>query len=484
MKLNKKIAVAAAVGALGMAAVPAMALENEFSGIYNLGFFMSNYDNAGTAALSPKAMYNTNKTGNYFEQRARIKYTAKASDDLKLVTHFEINSTFGGSGALKTSVSTNSTGSNSGQLDADSINLQTKNVYLDFNVGKNVNVKAGIQTVSDKFKGILYSVTDMAGVNVTTKMGALDLNTAYFRVGTKPLGVGTATYNNNNTEGWNNFDIAVLDAQYNINKNAKVGAAYYLISDNTSTGAAPTATQVMVNTFGAYGSAKVGAATLSGFVAAQYGHETASTALRSSKSGYAANMAARVPVGPGTLKANYLFRSGDDNRDRVDTSWYSLQHTGNNTATGSTVGSLSQYNEAGMMILVRNLTTNATNSGRFLAQNVGDINGVGGHIMSVGYDATITPKAFASVNAGMLFAHHNQSTTAAGTYSTNKGNGTNLMATEINTEIGYKLYPNMTASVQAAYAFLGGYYNGCNSATAGKNAENPYTGRIMLKYAF
>jgi len=480
MKLNKKIAVAAAVGALGMAAVPAMALENEFSGIYNLGFFMSNYDNGGTSAINPKSMYNSNKTGNYFEQRARIKYTAKASDDLKLVTHFEINSTFGGNGQSK--VSTTGTLSNSGQLDADSVNIQTKNVYLDFNVGKKVNVKAGIQTVSDKFKGILYSVTDMAGVNVTTKLGALDLNTAYFRVGTKALSVGGSS--NNTVEGWNNFDVAVLDAQYNINKNAKVGAAYYLISDNTSQGAVPTATQVMVNTFGAYGSAKVGAATLSGFVAAQFGHETATTSYRTSKSGYAANMAARVPVGPGTLKANYLFRSGDDNRDRVDTSWYSLQHTGNNTATGSTTGSLSQYNEAGMMILVRNLTTNATSSGRFLAQNVGDINGVGGHIMSVGYDATITPKAFASVNAGMLFAHHNQSTTAAGTYSTNKGNGTNLMATEINTEIGYKLYPNMTASVQAAYAFLGGYYNGCNSATAGKNAENPYTGRIMLKYAF
>ena len=30
------------------------------------------------------------------EQRARILYTAKASDDLKLVTHFELDSRFGG----------------------------------------------------------------------------------------------------------------------------------------------------------------------------------------------------------------------------------------------------------------------------------------------------------------------------------------------------------------------------------------------------
>jgi hypothetical protein len=128
MKLNKKIAVAAAVGALGMAAVPAMALENEFSGIYNLGFFMSNYDNGGTAVLNPKAMSNNNQTGNYFEQRARIKYSAKASDALTLVTHFEINSVFGGTGAAKTS-------NDSGQLDADTVN-STKNVYLDFNLAR------------------------------------------------------------------------------------------------------------------------------------------------------------------------------------------------------------------------------------------------------------------------------------------------------------------------------------------------------------
>ena len=33
---------------------------------------------------------------NYFEQRARLQYTAKVSDDLKLVTHFELDTRFGG----------------------------------------------------------------------------------------------------------------------------------------------------------------------------------------------------------------------------------------------------------------------------------------------------------------------------------------------------------------------------------------------------
>jgi len=484
MKLNKKIAVAAAVGALGMAAVPAMALENEFSGIYNLGFFMSNVDTYGTTVINPKAMFSSNKTANYFDQRARVKYTAKASDDLKLVTHFELDTMFGNNAS-------------NGALDADKTILEVKNVYLDFNVGKNVNVKTGVQTVSDKFKGILYSVTDMSGINVTTKLGSVALNTGFFKVGAPLTVAGTPS-----TTGYNDFNIAVLDAQYNINKNANVGLAYYLMSDNTTAqgvaGAVPGTTagsrgQVNVHTFGAYGSAKVGAATISGFAAMQSGYEWNNAGLiatagtgKQSKSGYAANVAARIPVGPGTLKAGYLFTSGDDNRDRVDTSWYSLQHSASTKAAALTAngGSLSQYAEGGMMLLTRNLTTNSTTTSAALISNMGDLNGTGNSILTVGYDATITPKAFASVNAGVAFASKNQSSTAAGTYATNQGNGTNFKGTEINTEIGYKLYPNMTASVQAAYVFLGGYYNGCNSATVGKNAENPYTGRIMLKYAF
>src|ERR1035437_1650859 len=100
MKLKKKILVAAAVSALGVAAaVPAMALENEFSGIYNLRFYLSNVDNGTWGTIVPgTSTGNTMKAQNYFEQRARVKYTAKASDDLKLVTHFELDSKFGGQG--------------------------------------------------------------------------------------------------------------------------------------------------------------------------------------------------------------------------------------------------------------------------------------------------------------------------------------------------------------------------------------------------
>ena len=50
MKLNKKIVVAAAAGALCVAAaVPAMAIENEFHGTFSFKTFLSNMDNGAIA---------------------------------------------------------------------------------------------------------------------------------------------------------------------------------------------------------------------------------------------------------------------------------------------------------------------------------------------------------------------------------------------------------------------------------------------------
>lgn len=91
MSIKKRILAVAAAGALGaLAAVPAMAFENEFHGSYTLKYFLSDYENGGGGRIDPTATATGNttanlKANNYFEQRARLFYTAKANDDLKLV---------------------------------------------------------------------------------------------------------------------------------------------------------------------------------------------------------------------------------------------------------------------------------------------------------------------------------------------------------------------------------------------------------------
>ena len=196
MKLNKKLMVLAAVAALGAAsATSALAFENEFHGFYSLKYFLSNYEQGSngnplatnsSTHLSPYPTSNTTnnlRLNNYFEQRARIFYNAKASDDLKLVTAFEIDSVFGdrAQGSISTAAATNTTNvaafrNSGGALESDAVNLETKWVYLDFKIPTTpVQVKAGIQPFKDSIKGI-FADFDAAGILTTTKIGAATVN--------------------------------------------------------------------------------------------------------------------------------------------------------------------------------------------------------------------------------------------------------------------------------------------------------------------
>jgi len=107
MSFIKIAAVVAVAGVLASISVPAMAFENEFHGSSSLRYYLSNYEagaggnlltSVNAAGLVPLQAWNTTnklKMNNYFDQRTRLSYTAKASDDLKLVVGFEIDSVFG-----------------------------------------------------------------------------------------------------------------------------------------------------------------------------------------------------------------------------------------------------------------------------------------------------------------------------------------------------------------------------------------------------
>lgn len=439
MSIKKTVAIAAAAGALAAISVPAMAFENEFHGMFSGKFYLSNYENGGIKAPQIAPALENMKTANYFEQRARLQYNAKASNDLKLVTQFELDSTFGGNGATGYKGITN--GNNAGQLDADSITLETKHVYLDFNAGS-TNVKVGIQPYKDAFKGIFLDA-DLSAINTTTKMGGLTLGAAFARVNNK----GGVVYN----ELAN--DLFLLDTSYALNKDTKVGFSYYLNADYTTKDKASN-----IHTLGLNADAKMGPLSVSGFAAMQAGNKKNAGAASTTYHGYALNAAAKMAVGPGSAKTSILYTSGDDGKDNHNNGWQTP---------------LSTFNESGMMILNRNVTDDGSTTDYSLTGT--KQNGAVGQVLyTLGYDAKIGAKANVSANAGMLWC-------AKSTYAPN-GNGGDLMATELNVQTGYKLYDNLTASFQAAYAMLGGYYT--DSVGVDKEPENPYSIRLGLKYTF
>jgi hypothetical protein len=475
MSLKKTVAIAAAAGALAAISVPAMAFENEFHGIYNLKFFVSNYENGSSSTIDPTAYFHNNKANNFFEQRARLQYTAKANDDLKLVTHFELDSKFGGDKTGKYGIS-----SDAGSFDADGISLETKHVYLDFNLGKNVNVKTGIQPIKDSLKGVFVDA-DLAGVLATSKIGPATVTGGYFRYktessllttgnattatapGTGVNGTQSTSYLSNTSQlGHENADLFILDGKIAITKDIKVGGSYYLLSDYaTISGATPA--PFTVHVIGVNADAKVGPVTVSGFLAGQAGHGYNSTnTTKKAISGYAANVAAKLAIGPGTVKTSALYLTGDGSTAN-----------GNNTSWVSTASST--YAEGGSFLLVRTGVGGTNNDRSITGATLGSTKGL--IFVTAGYDATITPKLYTNANVGVLWAAKN---TAA-----NNGNASNFRGAELNLETGYKVYDNLTAKVQLAYVLLGGYYRHAGADTdPTKSPEDPYTARVGLSYAF
>jgi len=522
MRFNKKLVALATAGALtALTAIPAMAFENEFHGAYTLRYFLSNYENGGGGAIlqgsTPgKPTGNTTenlRTNNYFEQRARLFYTAKASDDLKLVTAFEIDSVFGdkaqggltnaNSNAFSTTGTTAAFRNSGGAMESDAVNLETKWVYLQFKIPSTpTTVLAGIMPVKDSIKGILLDA-DIAGVLTSSKLGNATVNAGYFRAYDQSFfTVGTPQNNAaGNVRGNQNLDIGALEFKYDISKDTKAGLVYYIYADGRPFYTAVTATTpvdqaTMIHTFGLTGEGKVGPVALSGFAAYQFSLLRAVDSNNSTAyvNALAYNVAAKVAVGPGTLRSALLFTSGNDNnasnsRSKHLTGWIGTTQS-SDASWASTTGTCT-YNESGMMLLNRNALNGPTTTDASIIYNTSNgsnpLNAQGMYLYTLGYDATITPKLYTNVNAGAAWvAHTNSLKPTDKTPGNGKQNGTNYMGTEVNIETGYKLYPNLTAKVQAAYVILGGYYK--NSLVKGDGTatdpENPYTARLILSYAF
>lgn len=528
MSFKKIAAIAAAAGALAAISLPAMAFENEFHGSSAMRYFLSNYEAGGggnplainAAGLVPVQFglangTNKYKMNNYMEQRTRISYSAKASDNLRLVTAFELDSVFGDraqgattpgptAGAVPTATSlVNASGASGrnqgGAWESDTVSLETKHIYLDFKIPSTpVNVKTGIMPIRDGLKDIFF-LADAAGVLTSAKLGMATLNAGYFRGYDQSYFTTSTTGAQVRPRGMDNMELGILEAKFSPSKDLNVAALYYLYNDGRAftggtLGGDNTGT-VQINTFGLTADAKVGPLSLSGFLAYQNGDFRNATAAGDSAylNAFAYNLAAKLAAGPGTLKTALLFTSGNSASDgnavrKHYTGWVGTSQS-QNQAWSNAAGT-SYYSEGGTWLLTRTTASSGTTD-MAIAYNTGNgttpRNAQGLYLASLGYDANLTPKLYVNTNFGALWTAKTNALKPVD-FKTGKQNATNFQAAEINVEAGYKMYDNLTASLGAAYVMLGGYYKGSSAysstANGAKDPENPYTVRTTLKYAF
>ncbi len=510
--MKKKLVVAATAGVLTLAASQAFALENLFNGSFAVRGANANYHTGGGTgyliapawalgaagiangeingntgailnAAGVKTRWGANDSGttkNYVEQRARIFYTAKANDNLKLVTGFEIDSTWGKSSYV---VGRSNDG---GALGSDTVNLESKWVYLDFNCPiTGANVKAGIQPLNDSYKNIFVGGgADAAGLQISKAFGPANLGFGWFRLDDHNGAAGTTFTNGKQTR-----DLLMLDGKFNVNKDIKFGASYYFLnSDNMQQTAAQSLgganfavagskQDYNVHMIGANGAATFGPATIDGFILYQFGtvdtfgadpSATAAAAPNTSLYSHehvnsiAANVSAKVAAGPGAAKINALYVNGGGN---------AFVNVNNSTSAafsenvmGAALGN--------SLILFRN--SQYTTNDQYLIYESSFL-GQGVIAASAGYDAKISDKAFANVYGAVAWT------------AKNVVGGSKYIGTEANVEVGYKLFDNLTASVQGAYAILGGYYEKAGRfGDDGRPTDpaNPYVARVVLNYVF
>lgn len=485
MSFKKKVAISAAVGGMALAAVPALALENEFHGSITAQYINSNFNgspatygsfdpldptarkfNGSDGAYRPQLSSSAAPVANFIEQRSRLLYIAKVNNDLKVVSHFELDYSFWGDSSYD--VHRN----HGGALGADQVNIETKNLYVDANIpNTQVNVKIGMQGNDDAYKGIFTSA-DMAGILATVPYGKTVNSVGFFRWNDNALQSGEVP-------GKEKRDFIMFDSKYNLSDSTKIGGSYYIVhstNNDTTTSIGNFAPEdLLIHMVGLNAATTIGPVTLDGFLVGQFGKDR----LTEQKvKAFAGNVGAKMQVGKGTARAEFLYVSGDGNPQdgKSRTSFYTPKVWGS---------SESGYYNNEMLLLGRDKNAMTTdNAIVYDAQNF-DEGVIAGFI---GYDMPFTSKFSASANAGFAAVAQsngsrfniydsNGNLATAGTPSSSK-----YLGTEINAEANYKLMDSWTVGVRGGYAFLGDYFKG--RSLDGKTPDNPYDVKFITRVTF
>lgn len=488
--MRKGLSLILAVALLAVFAVPAMA-EFNFSGFVRNELWVSNYArfdagdtipikaSNGTAAeaANPSTLTARNlrvntdaPTATYFQERGRLKFDAKG-ENVGAVAFFEIDFRFGDA-QYQTLRNTG------GGLEGDTVNLETKNLYVWFKPSKDALINVGLQNLTDAYRGVLIGYADIAGIFGTAKFEPVDLRYGWGVI-KQGAGAGTLVGLAGNDAN-NSTDFYLIEAHASPVKDVRAGLNLYMFNDHDGQGlrGIPTTQAVArptkIYTIGVDGSFKVAPpATLSAFFFYQTGKTDGGGVDNVSDldvKGWAGDVRADLALGPGKGFVEAIYISGDDNPADND---YEGIVTGSNYALAAAF-----YAATDMEILLPNLGD--INTSQALTY---DTKNFGQGLIHIGAGYTI-PLGKVSLKVGAGHSRFAKSV-PVGTTGFNK----KTQGTEVNLKANYNLAKGLDASFIGAYAFLGDAYDvGANSfqgSPTGLDApDNLYKLLARLNYAF
>jgi hypothetical protein len=429
-------------------------------------------------------------TASYVEQRQRFIFDWK-TENVGARGFFEID--FGQWGDSAYTV-----GRNQGAgLEADSVNLETKNFYLWFNVpNTSVKVTAGLQNVTDSFGGMIFGYADMAGIFVTGKVEPVSYR------------LGWAKFQENGTKVDDDVDLYVAEVKFSPTKDAKLGVDLYVLRDASGNKTTFAGGQTNLNTalrgftdygyalttltydpstfyyIGVDGAVKAGPVGLSGYAFYNGGTiKKANGSIGTSAivnqdidvKAWAADLRADLDAGPGKLFVEGAYVSGGDNGNSSSPDFKAPIQAGNYALAGSF-----PLTSMDMQILLPNIDD--INASAALAYDVQN-KGRGIIALAAGYRMKFSDMLSGKFGVGYLTDTKNFIDTNSAGVGISKHK-----ATEINANVNYTLVKGLDLGLYGAYAFLTDWEDygkgAVNVANMTRDADDIYKAMFRMNYAF
>lgn len=186
-------------------AMPAFAVEFKYGGLYRLRY-QSN-DNLMDGKDKEGGLFDDN--ANYIDQRLRMYFTFIASERLQVVTKWEADTLWGSAAG-------------GGDIDADSVSLEMKNVYVDFMI-PNTPTRATLGVQGLRLLSGWIVDADLSAAVLTTPVDPVKVQLGYI-----------AAYNEDVTDQSQNVDDWFLNVEYAAGplKAALVGFYQYAHDNN------------------------------------------------------------------------------------------------------------------------------------------------------------------------------------------------------------------------------------------------------------
>ncbi len=451
-------------------AAPAMA-DLKVTGFYQTKAMLSNFfDGRSKPSLRSDEAEQTNS---YNEQRARIKFDV-GTDVARAVFHFESDMNWGVGSGSASAGSADQLRNSGGALSSDSVQLETKELYLWFKIpDTSMQAKVGMQSVADHYAGIFSNSADFTAIMVNGTFEPVKWTLGWGKL-------YESTPSNTGADGYNNaddVDIYIASAQFVPAKDMNLGVNFYYVQDRQGNGGGNNAITPFVEDYesiagvinlagytadiyipGVNFSMNAGIAKLSAFAFYQFGQFEKIGTEDLDISAFMIDLRADLKLGPGNFFVEGFYISGDDKDDEYN----SIVTLGDYQRGGFGTGGNSGFGRTNMYFL---FGADSLNVSQCLigcsGGEAGDSFGNGGrglwHV-AAGYSQKFTEKLKGSVNAGYLAAVKLNARDKDLTYV--RAARDKDMGTEINARLDYDISKGLTASVVGGWMKLGDFFTG------------------------